>query len=217
LAKGRRFSRSDAAAKWGEFTAPGGSVLGEEAGGGDGAVDGAAGTDIVEDGLVSRGEFDLVHEDLIPVNTITSERAEPRRREGWSSCRPMKWKGLVGQKIVRSPVTGFWRGRKRHRGRGEPAFRAAGGWCKFGQDWRSWKPWAWAETGECAAGPGPCPGVPGGQLARAGPRASGETDLRVGRSGPLDVTAKFPSWAFRVRVGPRGQSSDLARLRVRAC
>ena len=125
MAKGRRFSRSDAAAKWGEFTAPGGSVLGEEAGGGDGAVDGAAGTDIVEDGLVSRGEFDLVHEDLIPVNTITSERAEPRRREGWSSCRPMKWKGLVGQKIVRSPVTGFWRGRKRHRGRGEPAFRAA--------------------------------------------------------------------------------------------
>ena len=68
----------------------------ESVGGGDGAVDGAAGTDIVEDGLLLRGEFDLAHEDTIPSNTITGERADTRCGERGSSCRSVKWKDLVG-------------------------------------------------------------------------------------------------------------------------
>ena len=49
--------------------------------GGGGAVDGAAGTDMVEDGLLLRGELGLVHEDFVASNTITGERAGTRCRE----------------------------------------------------------------------------------------------------------------------------------------
>ena len=59
-----------------KIAAPGEDILEEDVGTGGGLVDGVAGADGVDDGLLGRGKFDFGHGNLIPDNTIAGERAE---------------------------------------------------------------------------------------------------------------------------------------------
>jgi hypothetical protein len=59
-----------------KIVAPAEDILEADVGAGGGLVDGVAGADRVDDGLLGRGKFDLAHENLIPDNTIAGERAE---------------------------------------------------------------------------------------------------------------------------------------------